>query len=214
MNAGTTLITSRKLKNISGEARGTPISVATGLGDHGGVAPRRACRWSVPEGDRQAFESYQRSRRGAGKVFEEPGLLYGCGVGGSGEQQERLRWRAEEWRAAAAETFFEGRIETILREKMGKGCCKAAPMNDATHPEMEARLTEIAKSLEANVTLLDVPGKLDLGRPGERLTILDDKMPRRAHSHAPERCAEISARSGWATGGVPAQDEGGPACVD
>ena len=59
-------------------------------------------------------------------------------------------------------------------------------MNAATLPEMAARLTEIARSLEGSASLLEVPGKMDLEDLERRLTILDDKMHAALTSHAPE----------------------------
>jgi hypothetical protein len=61
-----------------------------------------------------------------------------------------------------------------------------AAKSSAGLPEVAARLTEIAKSLEANVTLVDVPGKLDLEDLERRLTILDDRIHAALTSHAPE----------------------------
>jgi len=141
---------------------------------------------AVLKGIDKAFESYQRSRRGAGKPLKSLAYCTDAVLEAAEEQQEAAAGGGpKSGRAAAAETFSREELKGYFARN-GERLLQAAAMNDATHPEMEARLTEIAKSLEANVTLLDVPGKLDLEDLERRLTILDDKMHAALTSHAPE----------------------------
>ena len=139
---------------------------------------------AVLKGIDKAFESYQRSRRGAGKALKSLAYCTDAVLEAAEEQQEAAVGSGRK-STRAAETFSREELKEYFA-KNGERLVQAATMNAATHPEMAARLTEIAKSLEANATLLDVPGKLDLEDLERRLTILDDKMHAVTMSHAPE----------------------------
>ena len=141
---------------------------------------------AVLKGIDRAFESYRRSRRGAGKPLKSLAYCTDAVLEAAEEQQEALAGSApKNGPTSAAETFSREEIKTYFAKNMEK-LFQAAAKNSARLPEMAARLTEIAKSLEANVTLLDVPGKLDLEDLERRLTILDDKIHATLTSHAPE----------------------------
>ncbi len=141
---------------------------------------------AVLKGIDKAFESYQRSRRGAGKALKSLAYCADAVLEAAEEQQEAAAGSGpKSSSAAAAEAFSREEIKTYFAKNMEK-LLQAAAKNSARLPEMAARLTEIAKSLEANVTLLGVPGKLDLEDLERRLTILDEKMHAALTSHAPE----------------------------
>ncbi len=141
---------------------------------------------AVLKGIDKAFESYQRSRRGAGKALKSLAYCADAVLEAAEEQQEAAAGSGpKSSSAAAAEAFSREEIKTYFAKNMEK-LLQAAAKNSARLPEMAARLTEIAKSLEANVTLLGVPGKLDLEDLERRLTILDEKMQAALTSHAPE----------------------------
>jgi len=141
---------------------------------------------AVLKGIDKAFESYQRSRRGAGKALKSLAYCTDAVLEAAVEQQESAAGSGpKSGRAAAAEVFSREEIKTYFAKNMEKLSQEAAK-NSPRLPEIAARLTEIAKSLDANVTLLDVPGKLDLEDLERRLTILDDKLHAALTSHAPE----------------------------
>jgi hypothetical protein len=141
---------------------------------------------AVLKGIDKAFESYQRSRRGAGKALKSLAYCTDAVLEAAEEQQEAAVGSGpKSGRAAATETFSREDIKTYFAKNMEK-LTQAAAKNSARLPEMAARLTDIAKSLEATVTLVDVPGKLDLEDLERRLTILDDKLQAALTSHAPE----------------------------
>src|SRR6267154_2752606 len=52
----------------------------------------------------------------------------------------------------------------------------AAQKDHGQHPEMAARLAEIAESLRSSSLLLDSPAKFDFEDLERRLTVLDDKL--------------------------------------
>jgi len=141
---------------------------------------------AVLKGIDKAFESHQRSRRGAGKPLKSLAYCTDAVLEAAEEQQEAAAGSGpKSTRAAAAETFSREEIKRYFAKNREK-LFQAAAKNSAKLPELAARLTEIAKLLEANVTLLDVPGKLDLEDLERRLTILDDKMHAVLTSHGPE----------------------------
>ena len=141
---------------------------------------------AVLKGIDKAFESYQRSRRGAGKPLKSLAYCTDAVLEAAEEQQEAAAGSGpKSGRAAAAETFSREEMKTYFTKNMEK-LLQAAAKNSATLPEMAARLTEIARSLEGSASLLEVPGKMDLEDLERRLTILDDKMHAALTSHAPE----------------------------
>jgi CRISPR/Cas system-associated endonuclease Cas3-HD len=141
---------------------------------------------AVLKGIDKAFESYQRSRRGAGKPLKSLAYCTDAVLEAAEEQQEAAAGSGpKRGRAVAAEAFSKEELKGYFAKNVER-LVQAAAMNAATHPEMAARLTEIAKSLEARVTLLDVPGKLDLEDLERQLTVLDDKMHAVLATHAPE----------------------------
>ncbi len=111
---------------------------------------------AVLKGIDKAFESYQRSRRGAGKALKSLAYCTDAVLEAAEEQRESAAGSGPKSGSAAA-------AETFSREEL-KGY--------------------FAKNVD--VTLLDVPGKLDLEDLERRLTILDDKMHAALTSHAPE----------------------------
>ena len=141
---------------------------------------------AVLKGIDKAFESYQRSRRGAGKALKSLAYCTDAVLEAAEEQQEAAAGRGpKSSSAAAAETFSREELRGYFAKNMEK-LIHAAAKNSVRLPELAARLAEVAKSLEVNVTLLDAPGKLDLEDLERRLTILDDKMHATLTSHAPE----------------------------
>ena len=141
---------------------------------------------AVLKGIDKAFESYQRSRRGAGKALKS--LAY-CTDAVLEAAEEQLEVAAGSGRKNGSATVTEGFSREELKAYFARNIeqlTKAGAKNAGGYPELAARLTEIASSLEANVTLLDVPGKLDLEDLERSVTILDEKMHAALTSHAPE----------------------------
>lgn len=140
---------------------------------------------AVLKGIDKAFESYQRSRRGAGKALKSLAYCTDAVLEAAEEKQEAAAGSWPKGSSATTETFSREEIKTYFAKNMEK-LTQAAAKSSAKLPELAARLTEIAKLLEASVTLVDVPEKLDLEDLERRLTILDDKLQAALTSHAPE----------------------------
>jgi hypothetical protein len=124
----------------------------------------------------RAFESYSRSRRSAGKPLRSLAYCTDAVLDAAQESQEAAAGAApSKRRAAAAEAFSRDEVRTYFTKNTAQ-VVAAADRRRATQPELATRLTEIAKSLESNLVLLDIPGTLDLEDIERRLTVLDEKL--------------------------------------
>jgi hypothetical protein len=134
----------------------------------------------------RAFESYHRSRRGARKPLKNLAYCTDAVLEAAEEQQEAAAGSAPKIaRAAATEAFSRDEVRAYFA-KNAAHLKRAAEKQLAQWPEIAARLTEIAESLNSNMVLLDTPGTLDLEDLERRLTILDEKLHALLMSHAPE----------------------------
>ncbi len=135
-----------------------------------------------------AFESYQRSKRGAGKPLKS--LAY-CTDAVMEAAQEQLESAAgstpKNGKAAVAQKdpFSRGELRTYI-EKNAAQISSAADGKGSAGEMLAPRLAEIADSLNGMKTLLDSPGTLDLEDLERRLTILDEKLQAMLTSHASE----------------------------
>ena len=133
---------------------------------------------AVLKGIDSAFESYQRSRRGAGKPLKSLAYCTDAVLEAAEEQLEAAAGSApKNGKAAAKEPF--SREE--LREYFAKNAAQIVGVADrmgSADAEFASRLREIGESLSGTATLLDAPGALDLEDLERRLTILDDKLRR------------------------------------
>src|SRR5258707_828489 len=141
---------------------------------------------SALKGIDKAFESYQRSRRGAGKPLKNLAYCTDAVLEAAEEQQQAAAGSTPKTaRAAASEAFSRDELKTYFAKNVGH-LKRAAEQSLPQRPEMAVRLKEIAESLESSGRLLDAPGTLDLEDLERRLTILDEKIHALLTSHAPE----------------------------
>jgi len=134
----------------------------------------------------KAFESYQRSRRGAGKPLKNLAYCTDAVLEAAEEQQEAATGSSPR---AAQRTESEAFSRDELRKYFAKNVERlkqAAEKSLQRHPEMAKRLTGIVESLESSAEILDTPGTLDLEDLERRLTVLDEKIQTLLTSHAPE----------------------------
>jgi len=134
----------------------------------------------------KAFESYQRSRRGAGRPLKNLAYCTDAVLEAAEEQQEAAAGSAPKAaRAAGSETISRDELKTYFAKNVAH-LKRAAEKSLLQQPEIAGRLAEIAESLESSGQLLDAPGTLDLEDLERRLTILDEKIHALLMSHAPE----------------------------
>jgi hypothetical protein len=140
---------------------------------------------AVLKGIDKAYESYQRSRRGAGRPLKSLAYCTDAVLEAAEEQLEAAAGTAPKAARAASEAFSREELRRYFAKNVTQ-LKQAAEENAGTQPQMSARLSEIADSLESSAALLDTPGTLDLEDLERRLTILDEKLHAALTSHAPE----------------------------
>ena len=141
---------------------------------------------AVLKGIDRAFESYGRSRRGAGKPLKSLAYCTDAVLEAAEEQLEAAAGKApSSKREPQKEAFSREELRTYFERNVSK-LERAAENGQRMPPELAASLAEIAKSVETIATLVDTPGMLDLEDLERRLTVLDEKMQALLTSNAPE----------------------------
>jgi len=132
----------------------------------------------------RAFESYQRSRRGAGKPLKS--LAY-CtdAVFEAADDQKEAAAGAQQATSRKKELFSREELQAYVRRNAGT-LRKGAGQWETTQPEVAAFLRLAADSLASSETLLEAPGTLDLEDFERRMTILDERIHAALLSHASE----------------------------
>jgi hypothetical protein len=134
----------------------------------------------------KAFESYQRSRRGAGKPLKNLAYCTDAVLEAAEEQQEAAAGSAPKAvRAAASEAFSRDELKAYFAKNVVR-LKQAAEKSLPQQPEIAGRLSETAESLESSAQLVETPGTLDLEDLERRLTILDEKIHAVLTSRTPE----------------------------
>jgi len=140
---------------------------------------------AVLKGIDRAFESYGRSRRGAGKPLKSLAYCTDAVLQVAEEGLEAAAGSAPKNGREAKEAFPREELKGYLARNADQ-VAAAAKKNGGGHPEMSARLVEIAESVRASSVLVDSPVKLDLEDLERRLTVLDDKLAALLTTHATE----------------------------
>src|ERR1035438_6400688 len=108
----------------------------------------------------RAFESYSGSRRGgSGKPLKTLAYCTDAGLEAAEEQLEAAAGSAP--KTAPKEIFSREELKAYFARNIAR-LHAAAERQAAGQPEFSGKLKDIAKSLEAQVILLDAPGLLDL----------------------------------------------------
>jgi hypothetical protein len=131
---------------------------------------------AVLKGIDNAFESYQRSRRGANKPLKSLAYCTDAVLEAAEEQLEAAAGSGPKSARVATKDVFSREELKAYFAKNTEALKKATALNVSRQAGMSDRLREIAESLESSVTLLDSPGALDLEDLERRLTILDEKL--------------------------------------
>jgi len=130
---------------------------------------------AVLKGIDRAFESYGRSRRGAGKPLKSLAYCTDAVLQVAEEGLEAAAGSAPKNGREAKEAFPREEVKAYLTRN-AEQLAAAAQKDQGQHPEMAARLAEIAESLRSGSLLLDSPAKFDFEDLERRLTVLDDKL--------------------------------------
>jgi len=133
-----------------------------------------------------AFESYGRSRRGAGKPLKSLAYCTDAVLEAAEEQLEAAAGKAPaSKREGQKETFSREELKRYFERNVAQ-LKQAAEKNQVGRPPFAATLVEIAKSVESCGGLLETPAGLDLEDLERRLTVLDEKVHSALTSHASE----------------------------
>jgi len=136
------------------------------------------------QGIDRAFESYQRSRRGAGKPLKS--LAY-CTDAVLEAAEEKLEAAAGAGgaRAEVKEPFGRDELRAYL-QRNAELLRTAATRHESTQSALTGMLRQAADSVISASVVLDAPGALRLEDLERQLTVLDDKVHAALLTHAGE----------------------------
>jgi hypothetical protein len=133
----------------------------------------------------RAFESYQRSRRGAGKALKTLAYCTDAVLEAAEESQEAAAGAVPKGKAASTEIFSREELRAHVQKK-AEQIAKAAERCKKCQPELAAVLENVRETLAGVHLVLDAPGNMDLEDLERRLTIIDDKLHAAVLTHASE----------------------------
>ena len=132
---------------------------------------------AVLRGIDSAFESYARSRRGAGRPLKSLAYCVDAVLDAAAEEQEtsagtgpqpkRAEKQAEPFSREELRSFLQGNIE-----KLGR----AAELLGSSDTGLAGRIAQIRASLGDLMPLLDSPARLDIENLERRLSAAEDKL--------------------------------------
>jgi hypothetical protein len=133
----------------------------------------------------RAFESYARSRRGAGKPLKSLAYCTDAVLEIAEEQKEAAAGAQPSAKKETKEPFARDELKVYFRRNAA-AVRKTTALDSLAGSELAALLSRTAQSVDSAEILLDTPGTLDLEDLERRLTILDDKIHAALLSHASE----------------------------
>jgi len=142
---------------------------------------------AVLKGIDRAFESYQRSRRGAGRPLKSLAYCTDAVLEAAEEEREAAVGAAPDAkrRASAQEVLCREDLREYFRKNAAKMRESEKRIRSA-NPELARRVEETARALEASSELLEAPGTLDLEDLERRLTVFEEKLQAALTTHADE----------------------------
>jgi hypothetical protein len=138
---------------------------------------------AVLKGIDQAFESYQKSRRGTGKPLKSLAYCSDAVLEAAEEQAEAAAGAAPKHSAAKPEPFSREDIRAYFSRNLAL-MSDASAKNAASSPQLVDQLNPISRSLQSLSATLDSPAALDLEDLERQLTVLDDKLHAVLLAHA------------------------------
>jgi HEPN domain-containing protein len=133
----------------------------------------------------RAFESYQRSRRGAGKSLKSLAYCTDAVLEAAEEQQEASVGMQSKTATEAREPFSREELRAYFKRN-AEMLRKAASSHGAAQADLAVFLRQAAESLVSSEIFLAAPGTLDLEDLERRMTILDEKIHAALLTHASE----------------------------
>jgi hypothetical protein len=139
---------------------------------------------SVFKGIDSAFESYGRSRRGAGKPLKSLAYCTDAVLDAAGEAQEAAAGKAPSSAAVKPSPFERDALRQYFH--LNAELIRAAAKSQAARPELVTLWEEALRSLGSCTVALDTPGALDVEDLERRLTLLDERIHAGLLIHADE----------------------------
>jgi len=141
---------------------------------------------AVLRGIDNAFESYQRSRRGgAGKPLKSLAYCSDAVLEAAEEQLEAATGSTPKGRREAKEPFSRDELKKYFA-KNGAQLVDAAGKMQPAQAALAKLIRDTAESLQASTLLLEAPGALDVEDLERRLTVLDERLHAALLTHANE----------------------------
>jgi hypothetical protein len=131
----------------------------------------------VLRGIDSAFESYQRSRRGAGRPLKSLAYCVDAVLDAAAEKQEASTGAGPQIEPSEkkAEPFSREELRDFLRRNIKK-LEKAAQHVNSSDAELAKRIAQARESLTGVMVLLDSPAGLDLEGFERRLSAVEEKL--------------------------------------
>jgi hypothetical protein len=132
---------------------------------------------AVLRGIDSAFESYQRSRRGASRPLKSLAYCVDAVLDAAAEKQEASAGAGPEVKRSEkkAEPFSREELSNFLRRNIEK-LEKAARRVSSSDAELARRVAQACESLAGIMPLLDSPADLDLEGFERRLSAVEEKL--------------------------------------
>jgi hypothetical protein len=139
---------------------------------------------AVFKGIDSAFDSYGRSRRGAGKSLKSLAYCTDAVLDAAEEAQEAAAGKSPAGSAGKPSPFEREELRVYFQRNM-----ELLRISAKAHTEKAALVTlweETLRALESCISLLDSPGQLDVEDLERRLTLLDERLHAGMLLHAGE----------------------------
>ena len=134
---------------------------------------------AVLRGIDTAFESYQRSRRSAGRPLKSLAYCVDAVLDAATQQKETAAGKGPEVKRSGGAGASQSFSPEELRSFFNRNAARLAGASERVGPtdrDLAHRISQARASLEDVALLLDSPAKLDLEDLERRLTIIEEKL--------------------------------------
>ena len=139
---------------------------------------------AVLKGIDSAFDSYGRSRRGAGKPLKSLAYCTDAVLDAAEQAQEAAAGKAPAGGAKASSAFQRHELRAYFVRNAD--ALQAAAKTHSENPQLMTLWEEASRALKTCLVLLDAPGELDIEDLERRLTLLDERIHAGLLLHAGE----------------------------
>ncbi len=134
---------------------------------------------AVLRGIDTAFESYQRSRRSAGRPLKSLAYCVDAVLDAATQQKETAAGKGPEVKrpvgTAASESFSPEELQVFFNRNAAR-LAEVSEHLASTDPDLARRISQARASLEDVALLVNSPAKLDLEDVERRVTVIEEKL--------------------------------------